>query len=269
MIRVDDAADPRLDDYRDLRDLEWRAGVEAARSVLIAEGAVPIRTLLGSGQRVRSLLLVPREHARLAAELASVDAPVYVADLELLRAVAGFDVHRGALAAADRFEPADVGELLRAAHRVVVLEGASSIENVAAVFRNAAAFGFDGVLLDPACGDPLVRRAVRVSAGHTLTVPFARIGDVAAALADLRGAGFRSVALTPRADAEPIDRLAPAPGERIALLVGAEGAGLTDGAQAGADRRVRIPMAAGVDSLNLAVAAAVAMHRVAPLPSSP
>ena len=119
MIRVDDPADPRLDDYRDLRDLERRAGVEAARGVLIAEGTVPIRTLLGSGRRVRSLLLVAREHARLAADLASVDVPVYVAELDLLRAVAGFDVHRGALAAADRFEPPAAAELLRTARRVV------------------------------------------------------------------------------------------------------------------------------------------------------
>ncbi len=263
MIRVGDPADPRLDDYRDLRDLERRAGVEAARGVLIAEGTVPIRTLLGSGRRVRSLLLVAREHARLADDLASVDVPVYVAELDLLRAVAGFDVHRGALAAADRFEPPAAAELLRTARRLAVLEGATSIENVAGVFRNAAAFGFDGVLLDPACGDPLVRRAVRVSAGHTLTVPFARIDGVPAALGELRSAGFASVALTPHADAEPIDRLEPAAGERVALLLGAEGAGLTDAALAGADRRVRIPMAPGVDSLNLAVAGAVAMHRVA------
>jgi tRNA G18 (ribose-2'-O)-methylase SpoU len=265
VIEVRDPADPRLDDYRDLPDLERRAGVEATRGVLIAEGTVPIRTLLGSGRRVRSLLLVPREHARLAADLAAVDVPVYVGELDLLRAVAGFDVHRGALAAADRFEPPPAAELLRTARRLAVLEGATSIENVAAVFRNAAAFGFDGVLLDPACGDPLVRRAVRVSAGHTLTVPFARIDDVAATLAALGAAGITSVALTPHADAEPIVRLAPAPGERVALLLGAEGAGLTDGALAGADRRVRIPMASGVDSLNLAVAAAVAMHRVAAL----
>ncbi len=264
MIRVDDAADPRLDDYRDLPDLERRAGLEAARGVLIAEGAVTIRTLLGSGRHVRSLLLVEREHARLAADLAAVDAPVYVAELDLLRAVAGFDVHRGALAAADRFEPPAAAELLRTARRVVVLEQTSSVENLGAVFRNAAAFGFDGVLLDPACGDPLVRRAVRVSTGHTLTVPFARVDGAPAALAALRAAGFRSLALTPRADAEPIDRLAP-DDERLALLLGAEGPGLSDAALAGADDRVRIPMAPGVDSLNLAVAAAVAMHRVARL----
>src|SRR5690606_3553433 len=129
-IAIDDPDDPRLDDYRALRDPVLRAVVERQRGVLIAEGVVPIRTLLGSGRRVRSLLLHPREHARLADVLPAVDAPVYVVSREVMAAVAGFDVHRGALAAADRFPPAPAADLLASAQRVVVLEGATSLENI-------------------------------------------------------------------------------------------------------------------------------------------
>jgi len=214
---------------------------------------------------VRSLLLAPREHERLAAALEGVDAPVYLADRTLMAQVAGFDVHRGALAAADRFAPSDAADAIRDARRVLVLEGSSSLENIGGAFRNAAAFGFGAVLLDPACGDPLGRRPVRVSAGHTLTVPFARLSELPEGLAPLRAAGLELVALTPAPDAEPLAALRPSATDRVALLAGAEGPGLRPATLAAADRRVRIPLAPGVDSLNLAVAAAVAMHHVSGL----
>jgi tRNA G18 (ribose-2'-O)-methylase SpoU len=265
-IVVDDPADPRLDDYRGLRDPAGRARVEEHRGVLVAEGVVPIRTLLGSGRRVRSLLLHPRELDRLAADLAAVEAPVYVASRATMRSVAGFDVHRGALAAADRFAPSPAAEVVRGARRLLVIEGSTSVENVGLAFRNAAAFGFGGVLLDPACGDPLTRRAVRVSCGHVLTVPFARLQRLPDGLRPLQEAGVTIAALTPAADAEPLDALRPAAGEALALLVGSEGSGLDAATLAAADRRVRIPLAPGVDSLNLAVAAAIAMHHVADVP---
>jgi tRNA G18 (ribose-2'-O)-methylase SpoU len=261
-VVIDDPADARLDDYRSLRDPARRGELEAQRGVLVAEGTVPIRTLLRSGRRVRSLLLVPREHVRLSPELRHVDAPVYLADLALLTEVAGYDVHRGALAAADRFAPAEPEAVLAEARRVLVLEAATNLENIGGAFRNAAAFGFDAVLLDPACGDPLVRRIVRVSSGHVLTLPFARLPALPGGLAPLRAAGFELVALTPAADAEPLAALRPAPGARVALLVGSEGPGLRPATLAAVDRRVRIPLAPEVDSLNLSVAAAIAMHHV-------
>jgi tRNA G18 (ribose-2'-O)-methylase SpoU len=174
--------------------------------------------------------------------------------------VVGFHLNRGVLAVADRAAPPDVRALLRDARLVAVLEGVGDHENLGALFRNAAALGVDAVLLGPRCSDPLYRRSVRVSMGHVLRVPFAELpGPWPASMALLRAAGLRVAALTPAAGALPLASAGLA-GERVALLLGAEGPGLTDEALDAADVRVRIPMAAGVDSLNVATAAAVAFY---------
>ena len=249
-------------DYVGLTDPDLRKRVEADGGFFVAETHLVIRRLVASGRRVRSVLVTEREHERLADALDGIDAPVYVASPAVMRAVAGFDVHRGALASADRFPLPDPIDVLRAATRVVVLERVNDHENLGLIFRNAAALGMDAVLLCPECSDPLYRRSVRVSVGHVLTVPFTRLEPWPDSLDLLRAAGFSVVALTPRPDAEPITELAPGPGDRVALLLGAEGPGLRDEVMARADRRARIPMSAGADSLNVASAAAIAFHRL-------
>ena len=245
-----------------MRDAELRRRYESERGVFIAEGLHAIRALLGSSYPVRSILVTDRQWGALRSDVAAAGsaAPVFVADREVLAAVAGFDLHRGAVAAAGRLPPARPAELLPDGPALVaVAEGLNDHENLGALFRNAAAFGVAAVLLDPTCADPLYRRSVRVSLGHVLRVPFARLDPWPERLGVLRDAGFEVVALTPAPDAEPIDRLA---GARIALLLGAEGPGLSDAARDAADRRARIPMAPGVDSLNVATAAAIAFHRL-------
>lgn len=252
-IPVDDPQDERLADYVGLTD----GDLVRSRNAFVAEGVLVIRRLLASRYPVRSVLLADNRVDALADVLDGVEAPVYVVPRPVMNEVAGFDVHRGALAAADRLPLPRAGDLLGPDARVVaVLEGVNDTENMGALFRNAAAFGIDAVLLSPGCCDPLYRRAVRVSLGHVLHVPFTTLDDPGA----LHEAGFTTVALTPSPDAEDIAALAPPP--RTAVLLGAEGPGLTAATLAAADRRVRIPMAGGVDSLNVATAAAVAFHRL-------
>jgi tRNA G18 (ribose-2'-O)-methylase SpoU len=267
VIVVDDADDPRLADYRFLRDAELRRRVEApegsGEGIFVAEGALVLRRLLVSDYRVRSVLVTPPQLERLAADLDGVEAPVYVAGQAVMNGVAGFDIHRGVLAAADRRPLPDVTDVLAASSRVVVLERIVDHENLGALFRNAAAFGVDAVLLCPACCDPLYRRSVRVSMGHVLRVPFARVSPWPAGLREVKEAGYRLLALTPDPSARPVDEVVPDPGERLALLLGSEGPGLSEAALGHADERLCIPMAAGVDSLNVATAAAIAFHRLA------
>ncbi len=227
----------------------------------MAEGVLVVRRLLASGLAVRSVLVTEKALAQLVPDLAGCEAPVYTASPDVLRRVVGFDLHRGVVAAVDRFPLPRPEALLAGSHLVAVLEGVNDHENVGGVFRNAAAFGADAVLLDPSCADPLYRRAVRVSMGHILTVPFSRLDPWPGGLDLLRRAGLAAVALTP-GGGERIDSFA-APADRgVALLLGAEGPGLSDAALAAADFRVRVPMAPGVDSLNVATAAAVALHRL-------
>jgi len=262
ILPVGDPADPRLDDYRDLTTADRRPDRPGGRGLVIAEGVVVVRRLLASPYPVRSLLGVPRRLDELAADLAGLDVPAYAADADTMAAAVGFHLNRGVLAVADRAAPVDAAALVRGARSVAVLEGVNDHENLGSLFRNAAALGVDGVLLGPRCADPLYRRSVRVSMGHVLRVPFA---DLTGAWPDsldlLRRAGLRVAALTPAAGAEPL-ATAGLGGRRVALLLGAEGPGLTDEALAAADLRVRIPMASGVDSLNVATAAAVAFHAV-------
>jgi len=261
---IGDPADPRLDDYRDLTTADRRPDRPGGRGLVIAEGVVVVRRLLDSPYPVRSLLGVPRRLEELSPDLAALDVPAYAADADTMATTVGFHLNRGVLAVADRATEPDVGELVRRARVLAVCEGVGDHENLGALFRNAAALGVDGILLGPRCSDPLYRRSVRVSMGHVLRVPFATLpGPWPASLDLLREAGLRVAALTPAADARPISAAGLA-GERVALLLGAEGPGLSDEALAAADLRVRIPMATGVDSLNVATAAAVAFHAVAP-----
>ncbi len=257
METVEDPGDPRLADFRDLTDADVRPD---RRGLVIAEGVSVVERLAGSVYRVRAVFGVPDRVSALEPALPP-GTPVYAADKWLLSEVVGFRVTRGVLASADRPPPWDAATLLRDGRRFAVLEGLNDMENLGALFRNAAAFGVDAVLLDPQCADPLYRRSVRVSMGHVLRVPFAVLpGRWPASLELLRRAGVPVVALTPRPDALPLSSVPVPP--RWAVLLGAEGPGLSEPALAAADLQARIPMAAGVDSLNVATAAAVAFARL-------
>ena len=252
-IEVTDPADPRLADFRDLTAADRRPDRPGGRGLVLAEGVPVVRRLLASPYPVRAVLGVPHRLAMLEDDLAGLAGPVYAADADLMAEVVGFHLNRGVLASADRAPAPAAAEVLAAARRVLVLEGVNDHENLGALFRNAAALGADAVLLGPRCADPLYRRSVRVSMGHVLRVPFAPLPDLAA----LRG--FTTVALTPHPPAVPLSTVDPGV-PRVALLVGAEGPGLSPEALAAADVRVRIPMEPGVDSLNVATAAAIALH---------
>jgi tRNA G18 (ribose-2'-O)-methylase SpoU len=262
-IPITDPHDRRLDDFRHLRDAELRRSDVAA---FIAEGVLVIRQLLRSVYPVRSVLLTAARLEQLAPDLERVDpaTTIYVAAPAIMESIAGFDVHRGALASAARLPLADPGELLHGARLVVVAEGINDHENLGALFRNAAAFGVDAVLLCPRCADPLYRRSVRVSLGHVLHLPFARLEPWPAGLELIGASGLRLVALTPDRDAVPIDRVPSADVAPVAVLVGAEGPGLSPEAVMAAGWLARIPMQPSVDSLNVSTAAAIALHRLAP-----
>jgi tRNA G18 (ribose-2'-O)-methylase SpoU len=251
---IGSAEDPRIADYVDLRDPDVRREREDAGGFFVAESPHVIATVVRSGRRVRSALVTPKQQVALADVLAELDAPVYVAAEPVLRRVVGFNLHRGAVAAVERWPLVDPASLLREANRVAVVERVNDHENLGVLFRNAAAFDLDAVVLDPETADPLYRRCVRVSIGHVCTVPWTRYEH----LAEVRAAGLALVALTPAADAVPIGDVSwPA---RTAIVVGAEGPGLSDATLAAADLRVRIPTRADVDSLNVATAAAIAFH---------
>ena len=256
---VDDVEDPRIADFLALNDPERRREVERDGDFFVAEGTLVIRHLLQSRYPVRAVLATAQGLAALDDVLAGVEAPVYAVSQALMTSIAGFRFHRGALASAGRRPQPDLATVVAGAGLVLMIEGVTDNENLGALFRNAAAFGVAGVVLDAGSADPLYRRSVRVSMGHVLRLPFTRVADATAAIATLHGLGFEVVALAP-AGGEDIRTLRP--GGRRALLVGAEGPGLSGRALAVADRRVRIAMAVGVDSLNVATAAAIALHHL-------
>jgi tRNA G18 (ribose-2'-O)-methylase SpoU len=251
---IKDPADPRIRDYVALNDPELRKGREEADGFFVAESPHVIANVASAGWRFRSVLVTSKQQVALASVLATLSCPIFVADESVLRAVVGFNLHRGAVAAVDRRPLPDVGAVLAGARRVAVCERINDHENLGVLFRNAAAFGIDAVVLDAESSDPLYRRSVRVSIGHVCTVPWTRY----AGFDDLRTAGLALVALTPALDAQPIDAFVWP--ERAALMLGSEGTGLSPAALDGADARVRIPIAAGVDSLNVATAAAIAFY---------
>jgi tRNA G18 (ribose-2'-O)-methylase SpoU len=254
VIRVADPGDPRLADYVGLTDPALRRRVEAEQGFFIAESPLVVRALVESGRVVRSVLVTPAQHAVLADALERVDAPVYVAEDDVLRQIVGFDLHRGAIASGERWALPDAGTLLEGARRIAMVERLNDYENLGVLFRNAAAFGIDAVLLDAESADPLYRRCVRVSIGHAFMVPWTRVRS----LDDVRSRGFALFALTPSPDAVPLDRVTWP--ERHAVMLGAEGPGLTRAWLDAADMQVRIPMHESVDSLNVATAAAIAFY---------
>jgi tRNA G18 (ribose-2'-O)-methylase SpoU len=256
--RVDDPGDPRLRDFTDLRDVQLRSLREPAEGLFLAEGDATIRRALAAGYELRAVLCTERWLAPLADVLDPLDVPAYVVDRDALAVTTGFPVHRGALASFGRRPVPDPDGLLADASRVVVLEDLSDHTNLGAVFRCAAALGWDAVLLTPRCADPLYRRAVRTSMGAVFDVPWSRIDGPH----PIREAGLTLVALTPAAEAAPLADVHPP--ARLALALGAEGPGLTTLWLDSADVRVRIPMRAGIDSLNVAAAAAVACYALGP-----
>ncbi len=254
IVLLDSAEHPGLQPYTAMRerDLIGREGL------FVAEGEVVVRVLVSrSGLAVRSLLLEKRRVEAVKDVLAALpdDVPAYVVPQDVMDGVVGFSIHRGVLALGERGQPIAPAELARGATVLVALVGLTNHDNVGSIFRNAAAFGADGVLLDPESCDPLYRKAIRVSAGAALVVPFARCRSVDEMFEVLANANIEPIALTPRGE-ETIDSLPPAP---RALLLGTEGPGLPEHVLARA-RRVRIDMAPGLDSLNVAVASGIALH---------
>jgi tRNA G18 (ribose-2'-O)-methylase SpoU len=266
---VEDPDDPLVADYVGLTDAELRRRVEAPggrapEGIFVAEGVLAIRRLLRSGYRTRSVLLAPNRLDALREELDAHDeVAVLVAAREVLEAVAGYDVHRGALAVGERRALPPLAETVSGARGLVVLEAVSDTENLGALFRNAAAFGLDAVVLDPRSADPLYRRSVRVSLGHALHIPFTRLASWPKDLERLTALGFRLVALDPGGEV-PLERLREHLGadEPLALLVGNEGHGLSAEARRACDTSCRVPMPGDTDSLNVATAFAVAAYEL-------
>ncbi len=259
ITRISDADASGLEDYRGLTDVALRSRTEEGRGLYIAESRFVIERAVEAGHEPRSFLCSEKWVESIAPFAALwPGVPVFVGSDAVLEEVTGFHVHRGALAAMRRPEPRAVADVIAGARRVAVLEDLVNHTNVGAVFRSAAAMGVDAVLVSPRCADPLYRRSVRVSMGSVFQVPWARVAEWPGGLAELRDAGFVVAALALEDAAVPLDAFARDLPERLALMLGTEGDGLTRGAIAGADLAVRIPMAHGIDSLNVAAASAVA-----------
>ena len=262
-VLVSDAGDPRLGDYVRLTDVHLRRSLEAEHGLFIAEGEKVIQRAIAAGYPVRSLLVGRDKLPGIADVAAGLPAgvPFYVLPAEAAEQLTGYRVHRGALASMQRLPLPPIADVLAGARRIVVLEDIVDHANVGAVFRCVAALGFDAVILAPRCADPLYRRAVKVSMGGVFVVPYSRLTDWRSGLAELWDAGFRLLALTPDPLAIPIQAVAQS--GKIALLIGGEGRGLSGSWLAAADQAVRIPMSRGVDSLNVASAAAIACYQFA------
>jgi tRNA G18 (ribose-2'-O)-methylase SpoU len=266
LIDISDASDPRLADYVSLRDVQLRQSLEAEHGFFIAEGEKVVRRAVAAGYEPRSFLMSRRWLDGLRVELDSArDAPCYVVTDGLAEEVTGFHVHRGALASMRRRPLPSVDDVVDGAQRIAVLEDVVDHTNVGAIFRCAAALGLDGVLLSPRCADPLYRRSVKVAMGAVFSVPWTRVDDWFDTLPSLAATGFTTVALTPDDAAETLSDFAAwasaaQPRPRLAIAIGSEGPGLTSRCLSSAQRRVRIEMAAGIDSLNVAAAAAVAFY---------
>ncbi|MEU4656279.1 RNA methyltransferase [Streptomyces sp. NPDC023723] len=266
-VPVTDPDDPRLHDYTDLTDVALRRRREPAEGLFIAEGEKVIRRAGEAGYAMRSMLLSQKWADVMRDVIEAATAPVYVVSPAVAEQVTGYHVHRGALASMHRRPMPPPADLLAGARRVAVFEDIVDHANVGAAFRNAAALGVDAVLLTPRCADPLYRRSVKVSMGNVFQVPWTRLESWPHDLGTLRSAGFTVAALCLSERAITLDELAAKDHDRLALLFGTEGDGLTPGALAAADEHVRIPMDAGVDSLNVAAASAVAFYATRPRPA--
>lgn len=286
VVEIDNPNDPRLSDYLGIRERQLheafcehvpgRAGGDplAPCGKFMAEGEVVFERLVGSPFPLLSVLCTRARLATIAPLLQRVadSVPIYTVLPTVLDSVIGFHLHRGLMAIAARTPARSAAHLLDSLHApgasrtVVVLEDLTNHDNIGATFRNAAALGADAILLSPRCADPLYRKAIRVSVGHALRLPFARLDALPDALSTLTARGYRTLALTPHPPATDLRELRPAPAAdgalRTALIVGSEGPGLTPAAAQAADARVRIPMSSDVDSLNVAVASAVALEHL-------
>ena len=258
-IPVIDPDDVRLDDYRRLQNHTIRRQMEDAGRFFMVEGWEAVTRLVATKWEVRSVLVTEEKAHRLQSLDGSVPSfPRYVAPRDVVNQVVGFDLHRGVIASAVRPPPADWRQVAKAGSRLAILEGINDHENLGAIFRSGAALGVDGILMAPSVPDPLYRRSVRVSMGAILMVPFAWLDSWPDDLFHLKGLGFTVLALTPDSSAASLESV-PIPA-RFALLLGAEGDGLTAPALAAADLRVRIRQSGALDSLNVGHAAAIAFH---------
>jgi tRNA G18 (ribose-2'-O)-methylase SpoU len=253
-IEIESADDPRVAEFLGLRDRPEHD------ECFIAESELVVRRLVTSKYKVRSFLLSPERYERMQDVVDPVGAPIYVCTDEVMKAIAGYDVHRGVLASATRRRNVTLLDALSGATRIVVLEGSNDAMNIGAVARSARALGFDALILDPTCADPLSRRSVRVSMGEILHLKIVRCTVWPLPLEHIRHAGFETWALTPARDANSLFKMGMP--DKVALVAGAEGPGLTDATRRATDFDVRIPMHHGVDSLNIGHALAIAMAAV-------
>jgi tRNA G18 (ribose-2'-O)-methylase SpoU len=262
LIRIEGPDDPRIAAYRNVSDSE----LLRHRGLFVAEGRLVVERVIEDRRfSLHSLLLNETSYRALSGALATVssDVPRFVCETPDFLGITGLPLHRGCLALVERPAPMASCEMLRDARTIVVLEGVTNADNVGGVFRNVAAFGADGVMLSPTCCDPFYRKAIRTSMGATLRIPFSRIDEWPDGLADVRATGFTLVALSPRQPSTTIDEFVASERPlRVALLIGTEGAGLSDEAQSAADVSVRIPISDAVDSLNLAVATGIVLSRL-------
>ncbi|WP_442864350.1 TrmH family RNA methyltransferase [Brevibacterium sp. BRM-1] len=274
LVFVDDAADARLADYTQLTDVALRRVREPAEGMFIAESEKIIRRALAAGIAPRSFLMTPRWFAGIADVLGGSsaaagegqagalgeEAPIFIGSAEVLESLTGFHLHRGALAAMARPVLPTVEAVVAGARRVVIVEDVVDHTNLGAIFRSAAGLGVDAVLITPRSADPLYRRSIRVSMGTVFQVPWTRIDPWPGGLAALRAAGFHTAALALDERAVSLREFARSAPERVALIMGTEGDGLRRSTLEAADSTVLIPMAGGVDSLNVAAATAVACY---------
>ncbi|MYR06604.1 RNA methyltransferase [Gordonia sp. SID5947] len=267
VIDIDDPADPRVDDFRDLNSVDRRPDLPAlpggrvGKGLVIAEGVLVAQRMIASRFAPHAFLGVDKRLAELSDDLTapSLDGvPFYRATAEVMAEIVGFHLNRGVLGAARRPEALSVADAISGARTVAVLEGVNDHENIGSIFRNAAGLEVDAVLFGAGCADPLYRRCVRVSMGHALLVPFARFDDWPRGLSTLADNEFRLISLTPGDGAVALSEAVDA--AKVAFLVGAEGPGLSETAMRASDVRARIPMSRGTDSLNVATAAAIAFY---------
>lgn len=271
IIHITDFSDPALDVFARLTEAQLRNKLEPEKGIFIAESAKVIRTALQAGYEPLSMLMENKHVEGQGAELIAMcpDTPIYVADAAVLEQLTGYKVTRGVLCAMRRKPPRTVEEVCANAKRIAILEGIVDTTNIGAIFRSAAALGMDAVLVTPTCGDPLYRRAVRVSMGTVFQIPWARIGDCPADWPEkgmelLHSMGFKTAALALTDRSVSIEAPALAAEEKLAVILGTEGDGLMASTIDAADYTVKIPMAHGVDSLNVGNAAAVAFWELRP-----
>ncbi len=259
IVRIDDLHDPALRDYRDLTDVALRRVVEPKEGLYLAESSKVISRAIDAGHRPRSVLLLDKWLAEIEPILSGFDIPIYVGSSEMLESITGFNMHRGALASMTRPTLQPVGEIIATARRVVVIEDIVDHTNVGAIFRAVVGLGADAVLVTPRCADPLYRRSVRVSMGAVLQVPWTRLPEWPLGVDALHEHGFTIAALALDHAAVDLADFAKDPPEKVAIMVGTEGDGLSRHALRGADVTVTIPMHGGIDSLNVAAACSVAL----------